>query len=178
MDDDVRRRRANRPRLSRPRSWSLATQLFAFQAAVILVVLLGAGVAAFSNAATANADSAQDEVLGVAHTLAAAPVVTWALSAPDPTSVLQPLAEQVRRDTATDFVVVMTPDGIRYSHPDATQIGGRFRGTIAPAAAGGTVVETFTGTLGPSVRAVVPVVVDGTGRRAGRRRRDDQPRQR
>ena len=166
MDDDVRaptdaRRRPERPRLSRPRSWSLATQLFAFQAAVILVVLLGAGAAAFSNASAANADFAQDEVLGVAHTLAAAPVLTWALSAPDPTSVLQPLAEQVRRDTGTDFVVVMTPDGIRYSHPDVTQIGGRFRGTIAPAAAGGTVVETFTGTLGPSVRAVVPIVVAG-----------------
>jgi len=166
VDDDVRapadrRRRPERPRLSRPRSWSLATQLFAFQAAVILVVLLGAGAAAFSNASAANADFAQDEVLGVAHTLAAAPVLTWALSAPDPTSVLQPLAEQVRRDTGTDFVVVMTPDGIRYSHPDVTQIGGRFRGTIAPAAAGGTVVETFTGTLGPSVRAVVPIVVAG-----------------
>ena len=156
MDEGRKRRR-----LSRPRSWSLATQLFAFQAAVILVVLLGAGVAAFSNAATANADAAEDEVLSVARTLAAAPVVTWALSAPDPTAVLQPLAEQVRRDTATDFVVIMTPDGIRYSHPDVTQIGGRFRGTIAPAAAGGTVVETFTGTLGPSVRAVVPIVVAG-----------------
>jgi sensor histidine kinase regulating citrate/malate metabolism len=153
--------RSARPRLSRPRSWSLATQLFTFQAAVILVVLLGAGLAAFSNAATANADSAEDEVLGVARTLAAAPVVSWALSAPDPTSVLQPLAEQVRRDTGTDFVVIMTPDGIRYSHPDVTQIGGQFRGTIAPAAAGGTVVETFTGTLGPSVRAVVPIVVAG-----------------
>ncbi len=170
MDDDGRgrsaapaaaRRRAERPRLSRPRSWSLATQLFAFQAAVILVVLLGAGLAAFSNASTANADAAEDQVLGVARTLAAAPVVTWALAAPDPTSVLQPLAEQVRRDTGTDFVVVMTPDGIRYSHPDTAQIGGRFRGTIAPAAAGGTVVETFTGTLGPSVRAVVPIVVAG-----------------
>ena len=50
MDDDVRspadaRGRTERPRLSRPRSWSLATQLFTFQAAVILVVLLGAGLA-------------------------------------------------------------------------------------------------------------------------------------
>ena len=72
-----------------------------------------------------------------------------------------PWPEEVRRDTGTDFVVVMTPDGIRYSHPSSAEIGGRFRGTIAPAAQGGTVVETFTGTLGPSVRAVVPVVVDG-----------------
>ena len=164
-DDDRRRSRRGSGASFRgargPRSWSLATQLFAFQAVVILVVLLGTGVAAFSNASTANSDAAQDEVLGIAHTLAAAPVVVSGLSAPDPTSVLQPLAEQVQRDTGTDFVVVMTPDGIRYTHPDPAQIGGRFRGTIAPAVAGGTVVETFTGTLGPSVRAVVPVVVAG-----------------
>jgi sensor histidine kinase regulating citrate/malate metabolism len=148
-------------RLHGPRGWSLASQLFAIQAVVVLVVLLGAGVAAFSNAVAANSDSAEDEVLGVARTLAAAPLVATALTAPDPAAVLQPLAEQVRRDTGTDFVVVMTPDGVRYSHPNPGEVGGRFRGTIAPAAAGGTVTETFTGTLGPSVRAVVPVVVDG-----------------
>ena len=144
-----------------PRTWSLASQLFAIQAFVILVVLLGAGAAAFSNAATANSGAAQDEVLGVARTLAADPEVGDALAVPDPSAVLQPLAERVRQDTGTDFVVVMTPDGIRYSHPNLAEIGGRFRGTIAPAAAGGTVVETFTGTLGPSVRAVVPVLAAG-----------------
>ncbi|MDT7578976.1 MAG: hypothetical protein QOK35_240, partial [Pseudonocardiales bacterium] len=160
---DAARRRSPRllARRRSPRAWSLATQLFAIQAAVILVVLLGAGVAAFSNAATANSDAAQDEVLGVARTLAVDPEVARALAVPDPSAVLQPLAEQVRRDTGTDFVVVMTPDGIRYSHPNPAEIGRDFRGTIAPAAAGGTVVETFTGTLGPSVRAVVPVLVGG-----------------
>ena len=150
-----------RPRLRSPRSWSLATQIFAIQAVVILVVLLGAGTAAYANAATANSQAAQDEVLGVARTLAVDPEVSRALGLADPSAVLQPLAERVRRDTGTDFVVVMTPDGLRYSHPTPAEVGGHFRGTIAPAAAGGTVVETFTGTLGPSVRAVVPVVVDG-----------------
>ncbi len=148
-------------RLRSPRHWSLATQIFALQAAVILVVLLGAGVAAYSNAAAANSEAAQEEVLGVARTLAVDPEVARALTTADPTAVLQPLAERVRRDTGTDFVVVMTPDGIRHTHPTTAEIGGRFRGTIAPAAAGGTVVETSTGTLGPSVRAVVPVVAEG-----------------
>lgn len=159
MGDDDRVRPGTR--LRAPGAWSLATQLFAIQAAVILVVLLGAGLAAYSNATAANSAAAQDEVLGVAHTLAADPELARALDGPDPSAVLQPLAEQVRRDTGTDFVVVMTPDGTRYSHPNPGEIGGHFRGTIAPAAAGGTVVETFTGTLGPSVRAVVPVVVAG-----------------
>ena len=61
MDDDLRGRpgaarrdapaavgrRPGPARLRRPRTWSLATQLFAFQAAVILVVLVGAGLAAY-----------------------------------------------------------------------------------------------------------------------------------
>ena len=144
MDDDGRGAPARPTRLRvpgaatlrAPRTWSLATQLFAIQAAVILVVLLGAGVAAYSNASTANSQAAQDEVLGVARSVAAAPDVAQALASPDPTALLQPLAEQVRRDTRTDFVVVMTPDGIRYSHPNPAEVGGHFLGTIAPAAAG------------------------------------------
>lgn len=145
----------------RPGSWSLASQLFAIQAAVILVVLVGCGIAAYSQASAANSVAAQDEVLGVAHAVAAAPTVRDALSAPDPSGTLQPFAEQVRRDTGTDFVVIMTVDGIRYSHPNPAEIGGHFRGTIAPAQRGTSFTETFTGTLGPSVRAVVPVLVDG-----------------
>ena len=71
--------------------------------------------------------------------------------------MLQPYAEQVRLDTGTDFVVVMSRERTRWSHPDTDQIGGRFLGTVAPALRGETFTETFTGTLGPSVRAVTPV---------------------
>ena len=46
---------------------------------------------------------------------------------PDPSAVLQPFAEQVRRDTGTDFVVIMTADGIRYTHPNPARSAGTFR---------------------------------------------------
>jgi two-component system, CitB family, sensor kinase len=144
-----------------PSGWSLASQLFAIQAAVILVVLVGCGIAAYSQASTANSAAAQDEVLAVAHAVAAAPTVRDGVAASDPSAVLQPFAEQVRRDTGTDFVVVMTTDGIRFTHPNPAEIGRRFLGTIAAAQQGRSLTETFTGTLGPSVRAVVPVQVDG-----------------
>ena len=70
---------------------------------------------------------------------------------------LQPWAERIRRDTGTDFVVVMSPDGVRYTHPDPKQIGGHYLGSIAEAQRGESHIEQFTGTLGPSVRAIVPV---------------------
>ncbi len=76
---------------------------------------------------------------------------------PDPTATLQPVAERVRAETGTDFVVVMSPGGRRYTHPDPRQIGQQFIGHIRAAQRGGEVTESYRGTLGPSVRAVVPV---------------------
>ena len=63
----------NRRRVLSPRNWSLATQLFAVQADDLLIVLVGAGLAALSNASTANSDSAQEEVFGSPTLAAAAP---------------------------------------------------------------------------------------------------------
>ena len=56
----------------------------------------------------------------------------------------------------------MSREGRSYTHPTPARIGGRFLGNTAPALAGHTFTETYTGTLGPSVRAVTPVR-DGTG---------------
>lgn len=136
---------------------SLSRQLFVLQLAVI-VFLVGTGaVLAFLDARRASEEGAGRRVLTLAAGLARAPTVRDALTSPDPSSVLQPLAESVRAATQTDFVVFMAPDRTRYSHPVPERIGGTFIGTVAPAVAGGTVTETYEGTLGPSVRSVVPI---------------------
>ena len=100
-----------------PRTWSLSRQLFALQVVVVSVVVLAGGVAAYLQARQNSQTSASARVLAVARSVAASPVVHTALTAPDPSAVLQPYAERVRRDTGTDFVVVMTTNGTRYSHP-------------------------------------------------------------
>lgn len=61
------------------------------------------------------------------------------------------------RWTEVDFITIMNPDGVRYTHPDPAKIGGKFLGNTAEALAGRLFTETWTGTLGPSVRAVAPV---------------------
>ncbi len=141
--------------------WSLARQLFALQAVVVALVLAGVAVAAYLQFGDANREATEREMLAVAHTLAADPEVRAALATPDPTATLQPLAERVRADTATDFVVIMTTAGIRYTHPTTGEIGRTFQGTIAPAVRGESITEIYTGTLGPSVRSVVPVMDGG-----------------
>jgi len=79
---------------------------------------------------------------------------------------LQPVTEAVRKNTDIAFITIMAPDRTRFTHTDPTQIGGKYIGTIEPALRGETFTEVYTGTLGPSIRAVAPVR-DGTGRIVG-----------
>jgi two-component system CitB family sensor kinase len=136
---------------------SIARQLLALQAVIITVLVGGGLVGAYVQAGRTGLSAAREKVLGIAYSVAADPVVLQALNTTDPTATLQPVAERIRVDTGTDFVVVMSRDGIRYTHPTVSQIGGRFLGHIEAAQRGRQVTETYTGTLGPSVRAVVPV---------------------
>jgi sensor histidine kinase regulating citrate/malate metabolism len=102
-----------------------------------------------------------DRAVAVAEAVADSPTVRNAVSAPDPSATapatLQPYAEQVRVDTDTDFVVVMSLDRIRYTHPNPDNIGKPFIGNLGGAPEGKVFTEEASGTLGPSVRAVVPV---------------------
>ncbi|MFF5288656.1 sensor histidine kinase [Paractinoplanes globisporus] len=141
--------------------WSIARQLFVLQVLVVML-LVAIGTTGAVLLARDDADQAAiDQVTGIAEAVARSPTVIDAVRGPDPSAVLQPYAESVRLATHTDFVVVMGTDRTRYSHPTASLIGKPFIGTIEAALAGGVVKETHMGTLGESVRAVVPVR-DGT----------------
>jgi two-component system, CitB family, sensor kinase len=147
------------------RSWlarrSLASQLLLLQIAVVSLAIAAGAAVAWLDARRDSAEAARRHVLGVAETFARSPDVLAAMQGPDPAGRLQPLAESVRRATGVDFVVAMGRDRVRYSHPNPALVGGRFIGHVEPALAGRPFTETFTGTLGPSVRAVVPVPGDG-----------------
>ncbi|NHA68146.1 sensor histidine kinase [Phycicoccus flavus] len=143
------------------RGFSVAGQTAVLVVALVFGVIAAGLAAAYVQAERAVTDESTAQVLAVARAVAAEPDVVTAVTDGDPGGVLQPLAEGVRASTGTDFVVVMSPDGIRYSHPNPAQVGRRFVGHIDAARAGGTVVEDYTGTLGPSRRAVVPVTGAG-----------------
>ncbi len=145
------------PRVRGPARWSVAAQTFALQVLVaLLVVGIGVG-AAFVQARRAATQEATARALAVAETVAETPAVVAGVRDHDREHALQGYAERVRTETGTDFVVIMSPQGIRYSHPNPREIGQHFIGHIAAAARGGRVVEDYTGTLGPSRRVVVPV---------------------
>ncbi|WP_070380943.1 sensor histidine kinase [Rhodococcus sp. WMMA185] len=140
---------------------SVAGQLFLLQL-VVLVLVIGVGTAlAVIDQRHENDESAERAVTAVATTLALSNGTVEALQTPDPTAVLQPETELIRLATGIDFIVVMTPEGVRYTHTNPEMIGGIFSGNTERALAGETFTETYAGSLGPSVRTVAPVFDDG-----------------
>ncbi|MFC5883552.1 ATP-binding protein [Kitasatospora sp. CM 4170] len=137
---------------------SLAGQLFVVQVVIVAAVVAGGAVLAYLFTAGRAEDAARRQVTAVARSVADSPSVLAAVGAPDPSAVLQPYAEQVRTDTGVSFITVMDTAGVRWTHPLPEQIGKTFLGHIDWALAGQTRSETYTGTLGPSVRVVTPVL--------------------
>lgn len=144
------------------RSMSIASRLFLVQLVAVVAMTLIAGVLLWFQARTETEDRAVAKCLDVGNGVADNPFVLAQLETQHPEEALQPYAEALMRDTGVDFVTIMAPDRTRFTHRDRDQIGKPFIGTIAPALEGRTFTETYTGTLGPSVRAVVPIV-DGGG---------------
>ncbi|MFC5212222.1 ATP-binding protein [Streptomyces coerulescens] len=148
-------------RIPVPRPRSLAGQLFAMQAVLIAVLVAGYAVFTYLSDTGQAEDAAGRQAKAVAQSIADAPSVREAIRTADPTAELQPYALRVQRDAEVDFVTIMNTKGIRWTHPDEEQIGQHFRGHTARALRGEPFTETYTGTLGPSVRAVVPIYDGG-----------------
>jgi sensor histidine kinase regulating citrate/malate metabolism len=144
------------------RGTSLAAQLLALQALVVIAVVVISTVVAYLDARRTVDRTATQRTTAVVESLDRSPLVRDAVVGPDPTAVLQPYVEEIRRHTGLSFITVLAPDRTRFTHPDPDQIGRPFRGTIAPALAGETFTETYTGTLGPSLRTTGPVL-DASG---------------
>jgi two-component system CitB family sensor kinase len=134
---------------------------------VVTVLVTVGGVAALAVWGVRQVENAAAERLttATAQSVASDPAVVSAVAAGgEPLAVgrtMQPLAERVQAATGTAFVVVMSPDGVRYSHAEPDRIGQAYVGTIAAARAGQVWSEHYLGTLGPSVRTVVPVFDGG-----------------
>lgn len=100
-----------------------------------------------------------ERVLGVARSLAALDQVRSAVVLPlaQATAELQPLADLVAEASGVDYVVITDADGIRITHPTEAERGKPVSTDPSGVLAGETFLGTETGTLGPTLRAKVPV---------------------
>ncbi|MDQ1215652.1 two-component system CitB family sensor kinase [Microbacterium arborescens] len=124
-------------------------------------------------------EATTERVLEVASSLADLPevreAVAGAMSAGSPsaladaadlapaTAILQPIAELVGEAAGVYYVVITDDEGVRITHPLASERGVQVETTNASVLAGETFVGTEVGASGPSLRAKVPVRgADGT----------------
>jgi two-component system, CitB family, sensor kinase len=139
----------------------VARQFLVLQILVVLLLVVAAVSLATYDARRDTRNHARDQAVAVAESVADSPTVRSALMSTETTATLhatlQPYADEVQADTQVTFVVVMNLDRTRYTHPDPTQIGKPFIGDLGGAPKGHVFTQEYAGTLGPSVRAVVPV---------------------
>ncbi|MFC9651747.1 MULTISPECIES: SpoIIE family protein phosphatase [unclassified Streptomyces] len=166
----IQRRAPRLPQGWRRPSWlnvrTLAGQVFILQLVIVLLLIGSSLVSLLLVSRHDTEQEARNRCLSVATAFANSPGIAPALRAPDPSAILQPRAEAVRKASMVDFVVVLNTKGIRLTHPNPARIGEHFIGTIGPSLKGRTITEIVPGTLGPSVRAVTPVR-DANGKVAG-----------
>nr|WP_245396012.1 sensor histidine kinase [Brevibacterium permense] len=140
----------------------MARRLFLVQLVLIVLVCTALSVTSYVTTLNNIRHATGERALSIAETLAHDPFVTEAVTGDDPSARLQPYALTVIDFAEVDFVTIMDRDGTRYTHPDPDQLGKTYLGSTAKARAGQTQTEEYVGTLGPSVRAIVPIT-DASG---------------
>ena len=145
----------------------LATQILLLQLAIVALTL---GIAFFLLAVLYHhrlIDEYGHRSLDIARVLASAPAVRADVATYDgdvppaaelESGPLQNIASKVRLATGVLFVVITNDRGIRLSHPNPDELGKPVSTDPSTALSGGEEVVEQTGTLGPSIRAKVPVV--------------------
>jgi len=100
-----------------------------------------------------------ENALSVAKTVALMPEIKEAFKLEDPSKVIQPLAEKIRKEVGAEFVVVGNKEGIRYSHPYSDRLGKHMVGgdNYGVLKEGRSYVSQAVGTLGPSLRGKTPI---------------------
>ena len=139
----------------------LSTSILISQVA-ILVVTVSFGFALYAKLSSDQLRSQYEQhALAVAQSVAALPQVQHAvLVGADPDGAAGAVAEQVRRSTNALYVVVLTHDGVRLSHPNPALLGQRIEEPLA-VLDGRPAVGVDPGSLGPSANGKAPVVGPG-----------------
>ena len=140
--------------------WSLARQFFLIQLIVTLVISASLSVILYLDAVQGVNERTAERMVAVASAIALEPEVLRAVGSADPSAELQPYAVDVMDELGIDFITIMGTDRTRFTHRNTEQIGKPYIGSVAEALAGRTHTETYAGTLGPSIRSIVPVTDD------------------
>ncbi|WP_328471539.1 SpoIIE family protein phosphatase [Streptomyces sp. NBC_00448] len=137
---------------------SLAGEVFLLQLMVVTLLAALTAAAFVYDTHKRATQEAYNRSLAVSETFANAPGTLAAMESRDPSAILQPHAEASRKKAHVTYIVAFNPEGIRWSHPDPSLIGGHVSGNFVPARSGRPFQETFdSAKFGPAVDTTVAV---------------------
>ncbi|WP_420903005.1 SpoIIE family protein phosphatase [Streptomyces hirsutus] len=140
---------------------SVAGQVFVLQILVVALIITAAVVTLVLQAQRNSIHEAEARSRAVATTFAYSPQTLTAMTGPNPSEVLQPIADRIVRVTDVDLIVVYSSDGVRYAHPDPSKIGKAVVGPLKPPTSPRT--QQIDTSKGRAVVSYVPVTgSDGT----------------
>ncbi|MCX4538369.1 SpoIIE family protein phosphatase [Streptomyces sp. NBC_01669] len=125
---------------------------------VVMLLVVAAVAALVLQAQSASLQTARGRSLVGAEAFAHAPGTLKAMKSADPSALLQPRAEEVRKQAKLNYIVAFSPAGVRWTHPDPNLIGKRVVGSYAEALHGKVHQGTYnTPGIGRAVYTMVPV---------------------
>lgn len=103
-----------------------------------------------------------EKALSVAQTISLLPEIKQAFRNDNPSVIIQPIAEKIRRQIDAEFIVIGDENEKRLSHPDPNLIGKKMvGGDNGEVWNGKSIITESTGTLGPSIRGKSPITANG-----------------
>lgn len=138
---------------------SMQWKMFIYNIFIILIITIATGVSFYFILSNAIKDEIGLKALQIAKTTASRPDIIEGFYADNPSEVLQPIAEEIRIETESEYVVIGDENGIRYAHPVKERIGQAMVGDDNEGALvrGVSYISEATGTLGPAIRGKAPV---------------------
>ncbi|WP_066064463.1 ATP-binding protein [Neobacillus soli] len=130
----------------------------------ILIMVLGTIIEfTFKNIMESNLEhEIGSKALSVAQTISNMPEIQTAFRKDNPASLIQPIAEKIRKQVGAEFIVIGNRDEVRYSHPNPNRLGQKMvGGDNGRVFKGKSVISESTGTLGPSLRGKAPIFSGG-----------------
>lgn len=139
----------------------LQTKIFLLIFLVVLFSLMIAGYFITDYVSVEIESQISQLALDLARAVAEIPDIKNNVGKKDGHLIINPIAEEIRKKSKAEFIVVIDMESIRYSHPVAERIGQKFvGGDEREVFTGKEYVSRSVGTLGPSLRAFVPIYRD------------------
>jgi len=137
---------------------SIRTKITIFAFAIFLISLFIVGLVIESTVLDPFERKIGEDAMDIALSVASIPSIQENVGKPGGSAVIDPVADGIRKKIGVEYVVVMDMHSVRYSHPVKERIGLKFVGGDEGAALDGKAyISKAVGTLGPSMRAFVPI---------------------